>query len=493
MNIEQFFKEYSWEALESERNFTGDITAKNTMSPAAIEQNIESLQVYRDDKYKIWVKAEGIMPEYSFEQEKLPDVLSGTLLQGGVIECDAMYNGVITIKDCFRRTHTIDYKLSDRPETAFHALYQSHEVNWNRRMLLPESETDTLIEWYLNGPDSTVLFCDGSKTIDKVTRSVKRNGVKIASQGYTTENCSTDCLYIKYLDTGVLLRKIPSDYKPEWSNKVALEYRTAYGRIPEAEERKKVAELLGFLMGRHLILIGDTAYQGAVILESNMYNPCVDAVSECSSNTLEVIPVHSYYHDERNNFREFTQALLPTYLELSDKYGFDLVFARYWLANTMPIGVSMPIIAGAMESIQKVWFKGQKSKTKAVYMDKDAYEEAISEFMEQLEAKLGECKNKEKLLRKISGCYQMGANEKYYTFLDELGLEYGDAESACIRARNSFTHGDNNDNYEEVIKNTKTMSLLLARSILKLLGYSGMYIDTSVLGHPRKHIDEKIG
>ncbi len=45
MNIEQFFKEYSWEALESERNFTGDITAKNTMSPAAIEQNIESLQV----------------------------------------------------------------------------------------------------------------------------------------------------------------------------------------------------------------------------------------------------------------------------------------------------------------------------------------------------------------------------------------------------------------------------------------------------------------
>ncbi len=492
MNVEQFFKEYSWEALESERKFNGDITAKDTMSPPAIEQNIESLHIYRDDKYKICVKAEGSIPEYSFEQDKLPEVPVGTLLPGGVIECDAMQEGIITVKDCFRRNHTIDYKLSDRPEMAFHALYQSYEVNWNRRMLLPESETDTLIEWYLNGPDSTVLFCDASKTIDKVSRNVKRNGVKIASQGYTTESCSSDCLYIKYLDTGVLLRKISSEYKPEWNHKVALEYRTAYGRIPEAEERKKVAELLGFLMGRHLILVGDTAYQGAVILESNMYAPCADVASECSSNTLEIIPVH-YYHDERNNFREFAQTLLPVYLELRDTYGLDLVLGRYWLSNTMPIGVNMPIIAGAMESIQKVWFKGQKSKTKAVYMDKDAYEEAISEFVEQLEAKLGECENKDKLLRKISNCYQMGANEKYYTFLDELGLEYGDAERQCIKARNSFTHGDNNDNYEEVIKHTKTMSLLLARSILKLLGYSGMYIDTSVLGHPRKHIDEKIG
>ncbi|MBP3576549.1 MAG: hypothetical protein J6K15_00420 [Lachnospiraceae bacterium] len=492
MNVEQFFKEYSWEALESECKFTGDITAKDTMSPPAIEQNIESLHIYRDDKYKICVKAEGSIPEYSFEQDKLPEVPVGTLLPGGVIECDAMHEGIITVKECFRRNHTIDYKLSDRPEVAFHALYQSYEVNWNRRMLLPESETDTLIEWYLNGPDSTVLFCDASKTIDKVSRNVKRNGVKIASQGHTTESYSADCLYIKYLDTGVLLRKIPSEYKPEWNHKVALEYRTAYGRIPEAEERKKVAELLGFLMGRHLILVGDTAYQGAVILESNMYDPCADVASECSGNTLEIIPVH-YYHNERNNFREFAQTLLPAYLELRDTYGLDLVLGRYWLSNTMPIGVNMPIIAGAMESIQKVWFKGQKSKTKAVYMDKDAYEEAISEFVEQLEAKLGGCENKDKLLRKILNCYQMGANEKYYTFLDELGLEYGDAEKECIKARNCFTHGDNNDNYEEVIKHTKTMSLLLARSILKLLGYSGMYIDTSVLGYPRKHIDEKIG
>ncbi len=492
MEIEQFFKEYSWEALESKREFTGDIVAKDTMSPCVIEQNIDSLQIYRDEKYRICVIAEGSVPECAFDRMKLPDIPSGTLLSGGTIECDAMHDGIITIKDCFRRSHTINYNFSERSETAFHALFQSHEINWNRRMHLPESETDTLIEWYLNGPESTVLYCDTSKTIDKVSRKVVRNGVKNASQIHTAENYSTDCLYIKYLDTGVLLRKVSSEYKPEWSNNVALEYRTAYGRIPEKEERKKIAELLGFLMGRHLILVGNTAYQGAVILESNMYNPYADAALECSSNTLEVIPVH-YYHDERENFREYAQALLPVYLELRDTYGFDSALARYWLANTMPIGVNMPIVAGAIESIQKAWFKGKKSKTKAVYMDKDAYESAISRFLEQVKDNLGECENRDILINKISNCYQMGANDRYYTFFEELGLEYGDSERKSIKARNSFTHGDKNDDDAEVIKATKTMSLLLARSILKLLGYNGMYIDSSVSGYPRKHIDEKIG
>lgn len=126
-------------------------------------------------------------------------------------------------------------------------------------------------------------------------------------------------------------------------------------------------------------------------------------------------------------------------------------------------------------------------------MPKEDYEKAISGFIEQLTDKVSTCESRDKLINKISGAYQMGSNERFFTFLEELGLNYGKDEKESIRARNNFTHGGSNVSYEEVLKNTRTMYLLLARVILKLLGYDGQYIDTSVNGYPRKYIDEKIG
>lgn len=86
----------------------------------------------------------------------------------------------------------------------------------------------------------------------------------------------------------------------------------------------------------------------------------------------------------------------------------------------------------------------------------------------------------------------MGVNDRYFIFLDELGLKYGEAETSCIKARNAYTHGDSGKDDLDTLQKTKTMFILLGRIILKLLGYDGEYIDETIPGFPRKMINEAI-
>lgn len=60
-----------------------------------------------------------------------------------------------------------------------------------------------------------------------------------------------------------------------------------------------------------------------------------------------------------------------------------------------------------------------------------------------------------------------------------------------------MAHGDLkifDDSYaEEMIMLTHAYHTLFHRTLLKLLGYEGMYIDYATLGLPKRHIDEPVG
>ena len=487
MKLDYLFSSYLWETIEDTREFSGTITCDSTYAPIEVEKNIRVIQVGRDEKYNLYVNAEGLVASSSIIHE-INEVPSGKILNGGTIVCNTDFEGVVTLRHCISKGYTMHYKTNGERE--FEAPFLVYEINWNRKY--EEEKADTLIEWYLNGVKDSLLFCDVSNVNDKVSRKILRVGLEVHDLCDVQEQYSTDCVYIEFNDTGVLVRKVAKECGPAWSNNIALEYRNIYGRIPDKEEREKIAELLGFLMGRHLILVGDTAYCKDVVIESNMYHPhSKNTVAECSSNTRELIPVHQY-HNERNNFRLFAQKLLPFYLELRDTYSIGAVLERYWLANIMPIGVNLPILAGALETLMKSWFKGKKSKTKGVYIEAKKYEQAIQEFKALVEEALKDCEYKRNILNKISNAYQMGVNDRYYIFLEELGLEYGLAEEACIKARNAFTHGDSGMEVEDTLHKTRTMYILIGRVLLKLLDYDGIYIDETLPNFPRKKITEKI-
>lgn len=87
----------------------------------------------------------------------------------------------------------------------------------------------------------------------------------------------------------------------------------------------------------------------------------------------------------------------------------------------------------------------------------------------------------------------MGVIDRYFIFLNEVGLEYGEAEENSIKARNAFAHSDRGMADHDSLQKTKTIFLLAGRVIRKLPEYDGDYIDETIPGFPGKGIGSKIG
>ena len=75
---------------------------------------------------------------------------------------------------------------------------------------------------------------------------------------------------------------------------------------------------------------------------------------------------------------------------------------------------------------------------------------------------------------------------------EEINLPIDDHEWEAIEERHKFVHGrilfDKTD-WERVVQHVNTFETLLHKILLKLLGYSGTFIDRSVPGWKDKQLD----
>ena len=82
-------------------------------------------------------------------------------------------------------------------------------------------------------------------------------------------------------------------------------------------------------------------------------------------------------------------------------------------------------------------------------------------------------------------------------FFEELGLNIDAAEKKAIKARNKMIHSRVTASGQEQIKDLVRLSFayrtLFHRVMLKLLGYSGKYIDYATEGLPERTVEEAVG
>jgi len=120
----------------------------------------------------------------------------------------------------------------------------------------------------------------------------------------------------------------------------------------------------------------------------------------------------------------------------------------------------------------------------------------LAEDFETVAKKLEVLPHGDRMLNRMKGSFQTGANEKIELFLQELGLEIGDLERKSIGERNKMIHrspGSTDVDMDNSILMTNTYKTFFHRVILKIMGYQGSYIDYSVLGWPQRQIDEVAG
>jgi hypothetical protein len=349
-----------------------------------------------------------------------------------------------------------------------------------------KKEKSYLTEWYLNGPEIYVF--------NKITKRIKSKGVRehlfskndqrFDKNGKFQVSYSTDFIKVDYSDFQFLITRVPHEYGPKWSANIGIEYRKEWGRIPEENERKIVSELCSFILGRQLLLIGNTVYgHDWNIINEYFCNPWGESPrSICNISKNDRSPVRIRMCS--NDAESLIYQLLPQYFKLRSDLGLCEALWFYWISRYTTIGMNLPILWSAIEVLMKKWLKGRKSKSHGVYIKKSEFETLLKSELDFIEKKLVGIPHKDAIIANIKRSNEMSLTDKIPVFFEELPLNIDKAKWKTIAyERHYFAHGglDFDDiNWKSIIGKTDALETIFHKVMLKLLGYSGKYIDYSV-------------
>lgn len=99
--------------------------------------------------------------------------------------------------------------------------------------------------------------------------------------------------------------------------------------------------------------------------------------------------------------------------------------------------------------------------------------------------------NVSKIMDKIKRANEFGVMERYRIFFEEINLKLESHEWKAIKERHKFVHGHarfKDANWSKIMVYVYTYETLLNKVILKLLDYSGQYIDRSVQGWKNRNL-----
>ncbi|WP_437304843.1 hypothetical protein [Sorangium sp. So ce388] len=287
------------------------------------------------------------------------------------------------------------------------------------------------------------------------------------------------------------MSQVPPRHGPTWSKSIGIEYHHHAGAAPARELCDGISDALSFLFGRHLLYVGRTSYDAeGYSIEEHACNPWGrDVIRTCSAPDLPPFRVQ-----HRNTEADFNR-IVGSFLKKNQELELHEVVWTLWIAHRMPMGFDLPLYASALERLMQAWFKSTKSKSKGIYMPKKEFDSLLHTDFDSITRNLGERQYADRIVRKIKNSFQMGVNERFEVFFEELGLPYRDNELRAIRARNTSAHGGKNasNDIQEQVKLGRAYQTLLNRVILKILDHTGSYTDYSVDEHPEKPIEEPIG
>lgn len=302
---------------------------------------------------------------------------------------------------------------------------------------------------------------------------------------------SRDFLKVDFSDFKFLIAEVPKEFGPKWSSNIGIEYRKEWGRIPNEDEREMISELCSFVFGCQLLLIGNTIYdKEEQVVGGYARNPWGEAKAICSKPAYPPININS--SDSSMKAEDIIKQMLPKYFELRNPLHLNEALWFYWIFSYTTIGTSLPILWAGIEEIMHGWFKYKNSKSKGVYITKKEFNALLSGEISIIESKLKEkLKEKEdgndttnKIVKKIEDTYQMGPTDRLRFFFKEIQLDVNEQEWDSLELRHKFAHGsidfDTPDGLSW-IKKTQTVQTLFNRIFLKVLGYSGNYIDRSTI------------
>jgi hypothetical protein len=260
--------------------------------------------------------------------------------------------------------------------------------------------------------------------------------------------------------------------------------------IPDEDEREAIAEILSFVFGRRLMQVGSTLFDSAGwTIEEEVATPWGRTTADVFERG-DMPPIPFSLRGAAGE--DALGRLVQRYLQERKRLGLRDALLTYWVAGEAVAGVGIALYGSAVESLKSAWFDSLDSKSKGAHVDKSKYESLVGDLLTTARERLTAAGVAPAVGNKLGGVWRMGARESLEAFFDELVLPIGEAEKAAMAARNGPVHGGlkAGANVRKLVRHGNVYRTLFERTFLKLLGYSGNYIDRPALGHPAHPLDE---
>jgi hypothetical protein len=406
-------------------------------------------------------------------------------------------HGSVVLDGCFvKNIRAKTEVVSGVMRTKFEITFGLHRASWNATS--PEHMGPSwLTDWFLNGPHDHVYRRASSRSGEtrygRKWAHEEREHMFLGQQGGPA---ALDHFRVETDVASFVVHLVPDGFGPPWSRNIGVEYRPRGGILPDAEVRESVGELLGFILGRRLLPLGTTAFAEAgfpiEVVARQLWGE--DGRTVCAKPDLSPLAIEMPRGGR--NVEDVLAALLPRYLELRSALRLGDVLWRLWLGNEASLGIDLPIFSAGLDMLAAEWFKSSRSRSRGVYMEKSAFDRLLADAFRLIEERLRGVEYAERILRRIKGAFQAGQAERTEWFFEEIGLPLGRHERAAMKARNAPAHGGGGGSEEEIrelIQHGAAYRTLYARTILKLLGYSGRYLDRRTLTFPERELQVPAG
>lgn len=454
---------------------------------------IDEFRILRDDNYNIKLicnKNVNQFSESAIKKEKIrKEILPGTWIPQGKISLRLFDEFQIVMSPCYYKgekwkTNKTEYKI--------------HCCHLEGKSL--SKETVFLKEWLINGSSKGLCFCVNETF--KYTVGEKISGLygELEFPGTRLRQvyeCAGNFVHIKYKDTAFDIHYINNEYGPKWSNNISISYYKEYGRIPDDKERNIIREYISFLSGKRLIYTGESHYDqngdmvGFVMESPKTYD--LDIKRICAN--AEVAPIRNDYQEAKTYFKTFVELLEP-FENLYYKLDFQSLFSACWYAHEIAKPMDLPILAGALEHLVKKWYSEIGLNPETVLINKKDFSKRIKPIKKMMEKQFEGTKYIDRMKNSISNINKMSISEQFSNFFEEIGIAVGEKEKQALKARNFSAHGSyvsGEENYYEQFELSRIYENLIARIVLKLLGYTGKYVDRGTIGFPERNIAVPIG